>query len=282
MPGTTLMGGPDKFPIDSPAIAHPKAVVIGAQQGGSLLKAAARQDITHRDHVIGHHPQPLQLGVDLPAGLVHGIDGMLLGGVAKRMPSGLPAARRSIHGPADRTAILGMGHAEAFIHLHRQGQGLRGLPGIAPLHSLLALAATADRNVETTPESCAVDFLLILRLNAFHFQFAATVTLRGYRDGDDFIHFLGNGLATVLTVGRAGFASRGLGISLARTAGKGGGLSFGGSLRFLQLLLQFLVFLAQSFSLPFQTLLLPFKTLPLPFPSFPLLFLLAPQPLVLS
>ena len=56
-----------------------------------------------------------------------------------------------------------------------------------------------------------LDFLLILRLHSFHFQFAATVTLRGYRDGDDFIHFLGNGLATVLAVGRAGLCPGGLG-----------------------------------------------------------------------
>ena len=235
---------------------------------------------------------------------------MLLGGLAKRMPSGLPAARRSVHGPTDRTAIypqtetglqhgghVGMGHAEAFIHLHRQGQGLRpelhrgrpqgirGLPGIAPLHSLLALAATADRNVETTPEGCALDFLLILRLNPFHFQFAATVTMSGRGHGDDFIDFLGNGLATVLAVGRTGFASWRLRIEVARAAGKGGGLSFSCPLRFLQLFLQFLVFLAQPFSLSFQPFSLSFQSFSLSFQSpsflFPLLPLL-PQPVVLS
>src|SRR5262249_52592958 len=104
-------------------------------------------------------------------------------------------------------------------------------------------------------------------------------------DRDDFIHFLGNGLATVLAIGSAGFASWGLGMGVARAAGKGGGLSFGCSLRFLQLLLQLLVFLAQSvslsfqsFSLSFQSFLFPFQSFSFPFPSLALL----PQPLVLS
>jgi hypothetical protein len=122
------------------------------------------------------------------------------------------------------------------------------------------------------------NFLLKLRRDPFHFQFAATVTMCGRGHGDDFIDFLGNGLATVLAVGRTGFASRRLRTEVARTARKWGGLSFGCSLRFLQLLLQLLVFLAQSFLLPFQSFPLSFQSSPFLFPLLPLLT----QPVVLS
>jgi hypothetical protein len=138
MAGAALMGCLDKLQVDSPAIADQKAVVIGSQQGGGLLKAAAGQDVANCDHLIGHDPQPLQLSIDLPAGLVHGVDVMFLGRLAKGLPSGLAATPCPLHRPADGTAIhlqteaglqhrghVGMGHAQAFIHLHRQSQGLR-------------------------------------------------------------------------------------------------------------------------------------------------------------
>ena len=122
------------------------------------------------------------------------------------------------------------------------------------MHPLVALTATADGNIETAPNGLTYNFLLKLRLDPLHFQFAATFAVCGHGDRDDFIHFLGNGLATVLAIGSAGFASWRLGMDVTRAAGKGGGLSFGGSLRFLQLLLQLLVFLAQSVSFPLQSL----------------------------
>ena len=92
---------------------------------------------------------------------------------------------------------------------------------MAPLHPLPALAATADGNVETAAEGCALDFLLILRLDPLHFQFAATFAVCGRGDRDDFIHFRRNGLAPVLAIGSAGFASWGLGMGVTRAAEKG-------------------------------------------------------------
>jgi hypothetical protein len=65
----------------------------------------------------------------------------------------------------------------------------------------VAFAATADGNIETAPNGLAYNFLLKLRLHPFHYQFAATVTMCGRGHGDDFIDFLGNGLAAVLAVG---------------------------------------------------------------------------------
>ena len=65
-----LMGRFDKLPIRRPAVADQDAGEGGAEETGGFLKAAARQDHIHGRRRCHTDPQPLQLGLDSPAGFI--------------------------------------------------------------------------------------------------------------------------------------------------------------------------------------------------------------------
>src|SRR6266581_2088026 len=198
------------------------------------------------------------------------------------MPGSFSSPRHAIDSAANGTAVhpqlkavlqdrghIGMGHAQPFIHLDPQrqrvgtqlhgggSQGVRGLPPISSLHSLVAHGAATDSNVEAPPDRLPHDLLLKLRLNAFYFQHAPALTLARRRHGDHFIDLFRNGFAVTLAIGAAGVAPGWFRIWFWFAAGKWCGLPFVGALGFFQLLLQPLVLFAQTFSLVLPLLLSP-------------------------
>src|SRR5262245_58988542 len=85
---------------------------------------------------------------------------------------------------------------------------IRGLQRMASLHSPLALAATAHRDIETAHDGPADNFFLILGFAAFPLHAAATMraALRQW-NGDPFIHARRDGAARLPAVAATGFAA---------------------------------------------------------------------------
>src|SRR5215471_16094593 len=105
MLNTALMAGTQELVIDAPAVMEERARVVRPQQGGGLLKSAARQNVAESDLLAYHHPQPKELCRHVPAGLIHAIEQAALGGIAQRVPRSLAPASHAIDGAADRAAI---------------------------------------------------------------------------------------------------------------------------------------------------------------------------------
>jgi hypothetical protein len=143
-------------------------------------------------------------------------------------------------------------------HLHRRRrEGIGGLQRVTPLHSLVALRTSADRNAKAPHPRAAHNLFLVLRLHPFDRQRpTAGRALRWRRYGDLFVYTIRDRPPVVRAMGRTRLTPGSSGLTLGKTTGERGGLASGGTLRSFQFLAQPLDFLLQPLALPLQPLVL--------------------------
>ncbi len=109
-----LMDGLGEAPIRRPTVANQHTVKIRPQHSGRLFEAAPRVDRVDRRVRRGDAPQPLQVRIDFPAGLVGTDDGTAANGFTQRGIRRFGLSRRTAHRVHE--AAAGDGQAEAFTH----------------------------------------------------------------------------------------------------------------------------------------------------------------------
>ncbi len=190
---TGLMRRGVKLPIRLPAVALQHARDSRAPiTCGRLREAASRLDRVDGRLRRDKRPEPLQVGVDAPAGFIGGDDRTAAHRRTQRVIRRLRLARRAmdrVHQPAARDAQpeavaqqrgdLAVGQPEAFIEEHGEGDGLRpqlhgggaervgGLQRMATLDAPPALRAPTDRDVKRADDRALHrQLFLILRRDA--------------------------------------------------------------------------------------------------------------------
>lgn len=159
--------------IGRPAVAHEDAREVGAEQGRRLCKSTPR--LNRIDGRVGccGRPQPLQLGVDFPPGLVGRDDGAAADLFAQRVVGRFRPVRRSADRVDESARRDGQPKAlakqcgdlperqpELFVQHHREGHGggpelrgggadgIRRLQRMASLDAPATVAAVTDGDLE--------------------------------------------------------------------------------------------------------------------------------------
>lgn len=205
--------------IRRPAIADERARELRPQDGRRFLVAASRQNRV--DGGVGRRkcPQPVQMAADFPAGFIGGDDGALAHVAAQGVIGGtgsVGGAVQGVHEPAGRDgqpkavtqhgADFGERQPELRVQDGRErdrlrpelggrrAQGVRRLPGMAPLHATATRAAATNLDGEGAHDRPNDrEILLVLLRGANTAQAARTMrTRRGQRRVMAFVDLGGN------------------------------------------------------------------------------------------
>src|SRR5947209_17279402 len=95
------MGSFQKLVVQLQPVMDQPTRVISPQNRLRLIKTPSRQNLAIGDLLSDHSPEPAQLRVDLPAGLVHTRQHTTPGSIPQCAPSGFGFARHPLDSSAD-------------------------------------------------------------------------------------------------------------------------------------------------------------------------------------
>src|ERR1017187_7282147 len=114
-------------------------------------------------------------------------------------------------------------------------QGIGGLQGMSPLHTLAAAFAMADVDVELPMDRLAGNLGLVLMFDGVRHNRSAAITMIGQRGLQNLIDLCRDGAERLGAVSLAGLAARRLGIRFGWRLGERRGLTLAGPRQLLQL-----------------------------------------------
>ena len=295
---TRLMDRLREAPIRRPAVADQHAVKVRPEHGGRFLEAAPWLDRVDRRVRRGEAPQPLQVRVDFPSGLVGTDDGTAANGFTQRGIRRFGLSRRPAHrmhkaaaGDGQTEALtqqrgnLSERQAQLFIEHDRERHGLRvqlrrgGADRIRRLKRMSSLDAAPARITEADGDVKGADdrahdrqvFLVLRRVTLEREPTAAIRAARGQRGVVGLIDVGRRHAMRLASIGRAGFSAGAARRPLRQSARKRCGLAVQGPAGRVQLVFEPFDLLAQ---------LVAFTTVPITLLLRP--FALAAQPFILA
>ena len=277
---TRLMQRVGEVPIRLPAVADQHAGIVVADDRRGLREPAARLNGVDRGQRRRDRPQPLQIGVDAPARLVHRDDrtaahggGQMIvgrlgdaGGALHRLHQAA-ARHREAEAVAQQRRDFARGQAAPFVEQHGEGdrvwaelhgggaERIRGLQGMAALQAPLALRAATDVHVkgaDDRPLRRQV-FLILPRDTLGAHRARALRADRGQRRLVGLVDPRRRPAGGAHAIRRARLAAGPSRLRDPRAARKGRGLAIHRSPSGIELVFQLLVFAPQPLALRFRS-----------------------------